>query len=142
MSDRTPRNGNTVSKTIRDDFARSLKTQIQRSGTKQGDLARKVGMSEQAMSTVLNGHSFPTRYLDRICEELGVRVVLYADSELVSLKLIEYDYLVMKKRSDELLVALKKCKEYAQLNRSNHEIIMISDEAINKIASDETPPQP
>lgn len=72
--------GNVVAKQVRIEFAKSLKAHIKRKGLKQGEFAKMIGCSDNGLSAILNGHSFPTRYLERMCHFLGTELVMVEKS--------------------------------------------------------------
>ena len=76
MTIKRKKGGNTVAQEVRTKFSIALKEQMERKQLRSRDLARLVGCSENGLSAVLNGHSFPTRHLGKICEVLNVEVTL------------------------------------------------------------------
>jgi DNA-binding Xre family transcriptional regulator len=76
MAIKRKKGGTTVAEEVRVKFSRALKEQMDRKQLRARDFANLVGCSENGLSAVLNGRSFPTRYLGKMCEVLDVEITI------------------------------------------------------------------
>jgi DNA-binding Xre family transcriptional regulator len=76
MAIKRKKGGNTVAQDVRIKFSTALKEKMEQKQLRPRDFAKLIGCSENGLSAVLNGHSFPTRYLGKICEVLNVEITI------------------------------------------------------------------
>jgi transcriptional regulator with XRE-family HTH domain len=76
MAIKRKKGGNTMATEVRTKFSTALREQMERKQLRARDFAKLIGCSENGLSAVLNGQSFPTRYLGRMCEILDVEITI------------------------------------------------------------------